>query len=137
MKHLFFPLGSLFLPSSALAADARAAQILVEEGREPRLRSIQGETEAAAARANLEEARARLEQLRSEAHYFNLSEIAAMRPKRLSELPMPEPKMDPGGFPAAWDDVLRYGEPDVLEGAGGGKLFRNPNRYGKPFGRKQ
>ena len=65
------------------------------------------------------------------------AEIAAMRHKRLSELPMPEPKMDPGGFPAAWDDVLRYGEPDVLEGAGGGKLFRNPNRYGKPFGRKQ
>jgi cobalt-zinc-cadmium efflux system outer membrane protein len=43
------------------AADARAAQILVEEGREPRLRSIQGEAEAAAARANLEEARAERE----------------------------------------------------------------------------
>ena len=39
-------------------ADARAALILVEEGREPLLRGIQGESEAAAARAALDEARA-------------------------------------------------------------------------------
>lgn len=37
-------------------ADARAALALVEEGREPLLRGIQGESEAAAARANLDEA---------------------------------------------------------------------------------
>ncbi|WP_295168832.1 TolC family protein [uncultured Brevundimonas sp.] len=39
-------------------ADARAALSLVEEGREPLLRGIQGESEAAAARAALDEARA-------------------------------------------------------------------------------
>ena len=39
-------------------ADTRAALILVEEGREPLLRGIQGETEAAAARATLDEAQA-------------------------------------------------------------------------------
>ena len=39
-------------------ADARAALILVEEGREPLLRGIQGESEAAAARAALDEVRA-------------------------------------------------------------------------------
>ena len=39
-------------------ADARAALILVEEGREPLLRGIQGESAAAAARAALDEARA-------------------------------------------------------------------------------
>ncbi|ATQ42914.1 TolC family protein [Caulobacter mirabilis] len=38
--------------------DARAALKLVEEGREPLLRGIQGEAEAAAARATLDEARA-------------------------------------------------------------------------------
>lgn len=37
-------------------ADARAALALVEEGREPLLRGIQGESEAAAARANRDEA---------------------------------------------------------------------------------
>ena len=39
-------------------ADTRAALILVEEGREPLLRGIQGESEAAAARATLDEAEA-------------------------------------------------------------------------------
>lgn len=39
-------------------ADARSALTLVEEGREPMIRARQGESEAAAARANLEEARA-------------------------------------------------------------------------------
>lgn len=39
-------------------ADTRAALILVEEGREPLLRGIQGETEAAAARAAMDEAHA-------------------------------------------------------------------------------
>lgn len=39
-------------------ADTRAALILVEEGREPLLRGIQGESEAAAARATLDEAQA-------------------------------------------------------------------------------
>ena len=37
-------------------ADARAALVLVEEGREPLLRGIQGESEAAAARASRDEA---------------------------------------------------------------------------------
>lgn len=39
-------------------ADARAAMVLVEEGREPLLRGIQGESEAAAARAAADEAQA-------------------------------------------------------------------------------
>lgn len=39
-------------------ADARAALVLVEEGREPLLRGIQGESEAAAARATADEATA-------------------------------------------------------------------------------
>jgi cobalt-zinc-cadmium efflux system outer membrane protein len=39
-------------------ADARAALKLVEEGREPLVRGLQGESEAAAARATLDEARA-------------------------------------------------------------------------------
>lgn len=39
-------------------ADARAALKLVEEGREPLVRGLQGESEAAAARASLDEARA-------------------------------------------------------------------------------
>jgi len=38
--------------------DARAALVLVEQGREPLLRGIQGESEAAAARATADEARA-------------------------------------------------------------------------------
>jgi len=42
-------------------ADARAALALVEEGREPLLRGIQGESEAAAARANRDEALAERE----------------------------------------------------------------------------
>lgn len=43
---------------SLTLADTRAALVLVEEGREPLLRGIQGETEAAAARARLDEAQA-------------------------------------------------------------------------------
>ena len=43
---------------SVTIADTRAALILVEEGREPLLRGIQGESEAAAARATLDEAEA-------------------------------------------------------------------------------
>jgi cobalt-zinc-cadmium efflux system outer membrane protein len=42
-------------------ADARAALLLVEEGREPLLRGIQAETEAASARASLDEAGAERE----------------------------------------------------------------------------
>ena len=41
---------------SLTLADARAALVLVEEGREPLRRGIQGESEAAAARAGLDEA---------------------------------------------------------------------------------
>ena len=41
---------------SLTIADARAALILVEQGREPLLRGIQGESEAAAARASRDEA---------------------------------------------------------------------------------
>jgi len=43
---------------SLALADARAALAMVEEGREPLLRGIQAESEAAAARASLDEARA-------------------------------------------------------------------------------
>ncbi|MBU1346146.1 MAG: TolC family protein [Brevundimonas sp.] len=43
---------------SLTVADTRAALTLVEEGREPLLRGIQGESEAAAARAALDEAQA-------------------------------------------------------------------------------
>jgi cobalt-zinc-cadmium efflux system outer membrane protein len=43
---------------TVIVADTRAALILVEEGREPLLRGIQGESEAAAARASLDEAQA-------------------------------------------------------------------------------
>lgn len=43
---------------SVIVADTRAALILVDEGREPLLRGIQGESEAAAARASLDEAQA-------------------------------------------------------------------------------
>lgn len=49
------------LAEEALAvtvADTRAALVLVEEGREPLLRGVQGESEAAAARATLDEAKA-------------------------------------------------------------------------------
>lgn len=43
---------------SVTLADARAALTLVEEGREPMVRALQGESEAATARAALDEARA-------------------------------------------------------------------------------
>ena len=43
---------------SLALADARAALAMVEEGREPMLRAIQAETEAASARASLDEAKA-------------------------------------------------------------------------------
>ncbi len=43
---------------SVTLADARAALTLVEEGREPMVRALQGESEAAAARATLDEAQA-------------------------------------------------------------------------------
>lgn len=43
---------------SVTLADARAALTLVEEGREPMMRALQGESEAATARASLDEAQA-------------------------------------------------------------------------------
>ncbi len=43
---------------TVIVADTRAALALVEEGREPLLRGIQGESEAAAAKASLDEAEA-------------------------------------------------------------------------------
>ena len=43
---------------SVILADARAALTLVEEGREPMVRALQGESEAATARASLDEAQA-------------------------------------------------------------------------------
>lgn len=43
---------------SVTLADARAALTLVEEGREPMVRALQGESEAATARASLDEAQA-------------------------------------------------------------------------------
>ncbi|MBX3476245.1 MAG: TolC family protein [Brevundimonas sp.] len=53
--------------------DARAALLLVEEGREPLLRGIQGESEAAAARAAADEARAE-----RDAAFARLSAIAML-----------------------------------------------------------
>ena len=54
-------------------ADARAALALVEEGREPLLRGIQAESEAAAARAGLDEAKAE-----RDAAFARLSAVAML-----------------------------------------------------------
>ncbi len=54
-------------------ADARAALKLVEEGREPLVRGLQGESEAAAARAALDEARAE-----RDAAFAQLSAVAQL-----------------------------------------------------------
>jgi cobalt-zinc-cadmium efflux system outer membrane protein len=54
-------------------ADARAALALVEEGREPLLRGIQAESEAAAARASLDEAKAE-----RDAAFARLSAVAML-----------------------------------------------------------
>lgn len=54
-------------------ADARAALVLVEEGREPLLRGIQAESEAAAARASLDEAKAE-----RDAAFARLSAVAML-----------------------------------------------------------
>lgn len=62
-------------------ADTRAALILVEEGREPLLRGIQGESEAAAARAALDEAEAE-----RDAAFARLTAVAM--------LPMPVTSID-------------------------------------------
>lgn len=62
-------------------ADTRAALILVEEGREPLLRGIQGESEAAAARATLDEAEAE-----RDAAFARLTAVAM--------LPMPVTSID-------------------------------------------
>ncbi|KIC56710.1 transporter [Brevundimonas nasdae] len=56
---------------SLTVADARAALALVEEGREPLLRGIQGEAEAASARAALDEAQAE-----RDAAYARLTAVA-------------------------------------------------------------
>lgn len=81
-------------------ADARAALILVEEGREPMLRGIQGESEAAAARAALDEAVAE-----REAAYARLTAVAL--------LPAPVTRIDdsllndvPAVVPVAIGDAL-------------------------------
>ena len=81
-------------------ADARAALILVEEGREPLLRGIQGESEAAAARAALDEAVAE-----REAAYARLTAVAL--------LPTPVTRVDdsllndvPATVPLATGDAL-------------------------------
>lgn len=62
-------------------ADTRAALILVEEGREPLLRGIRGESEAAAARATLDEAEAE-----RDAAFARLTAVAM--------LPMPVTSID-------------------------------------------
>lgn len=62
-------------------ADTRAALILVEQGREPLLRGIQGESEAAAARATLDEAEAE-----RDAAFARLTAVAM--------LPMPVTSID-------------------------------------------
>ncbi|MBD3820434.1 TolC family protein [Brevundimonas diminuta] len=54
-------------------ADARAALALIEEGREPLLRGIQAESEAAAARASLDEAKAE-----RDAAFARLSAVAML-----------------------------------------------------------
>ncbi|MEG2730573.1 TolC family protein, partial [Brevundimonas sp.] len=54
-------------------SDARAALAMVEEGREPLLRGIQAESEAAAARASLDEAKAE-----QEAAFARLSAVAML-----------------------------------------------------------
>jgi len=54
-------------------ADARAALAMVEEGREPLLRGIQAESEAAAARASLDEAKAE-----RDAAFARLSAVAML-----------------------------------------------------------
>lgn len=81
-------------------ADARAALILVEEGREPLLRGIQGESEAAAARAALDEAVAE-----REAAYARLTAVAL--------LPAPVTRIEdsllndvPAAVPVAIGDAL-------------------------------
>lgn len=61
-------------------ADARAALALVEQGREPLLRGIQAESEAAAARASLDEAKAE-----RDAAFARLSAIA-MLPKAATSI---------------------------------------------------
>ena len=61
-------------------ADARAALVLVQEGREPLLRGIQGESEAAAARASLDEAQAE-----RDAAFARLTAIA-MLPTPVTEI---------------------------------------------------
>lgn len=68
---------------SLSVADARAALALVEEGREPLLRGIQAESEAAAARAALDEAKAE-----RDAAFARLSAVAM--------LPTPVTSIDAG-----------------------------------------
>lgn len=87
------------LADEALAvtvADTRAALILVEEGREPMLRGIQGETEAAAARATLDEAEAE-----RDAAFARLTAIAmATTPLTLIESTLID-RTPPSGEPGA------------------------------------
>ena len=63
-------------------ADARAALALVEQGREPLLRGIQGETEAAAARATADEAQAE-----RDAAFARLTAVA-MLPAPVTDIPV-------------------------------------------------
>lgn len=63
-------------------ADARSALTLVEEGREPMIRARQGESEAASARANLEEARAN-----RDAAFARLTAIALL-PNPVTDIPV-------------------------------------------------
>ena len=62
-------------------ADARALMILVEEGREPLFRGVQAQSQAAAARAALEEARAE-----REAAFARLT-VVAMLPAPVTSIP--------------------------------------------------
>lgn len=62
-------------------ADARAALALVEQGREPLLRGIQGQTEAAVARATADEAQAE-----RDAAFARLTAVA-MLPRPVTEIP--------------------------------------------------
>lgn len=67
---------------SLTLADARAALALVEQGREPLLRGIQGQTEAAAARATADEARAD-----RDAAFARLTAVA-MLPRPVTDIPV-------------------------------------------------
>ena len=88
---------------SLTIADARAALVLVEEGREPMLRGIQAESEAAAARATRDEAQAE-----RDAAFARLTAVAMLPApvtsivdSLLDDAPRPNAKRPNGGSPSS------------------------------------